>query len=314
MVKYFIGLMISVVMSVNAATLPESSSIVVPFSPGGLVDVNARMFAKVMEKVTQQNVVVTNRPGAAGVIGTSAIVAANNTNTLTFGLLEVGGAIASSVLGVPSSPKLGQLVPICVISSWSSVIYVHADTPANNLRELAALMKANPKAAYGPITQSHILLSESYFDNADLRNMQPVFYKSLTEGLRAVAAKDIYYTLGDVGTALPFIESGKVKPLVVGGTERLSLWPTVPTMSESYRNLSSTNFMGLYVSKDTPQSFKDFLNKACNDVVKDKEMIDFLSRQYHTIGGGTIQKAQALADFHTRELEIAFGKYKDKLK
>lgn len=312
--KYFIGFIMGVAMSVNASTLPESSSIIVPFSPGGLVDVNARMFAKVMEKVTQQNVIVTNRPGAAGVIGTSAIAAANNTSTLTFGVLEVGGAIASSVLGVPSSPKLGQLVPVCVISSWSSVIYVHADTPASNLKELAALMKANPKAAYGPITQSHILLSESYFDNADLRNMQPVFYKSLTEGLRAVAAKDIYYTLGDVGTALPFIESGKVKPLVVGGTERLSLWPTVPTMSESYRNLSSTNFMGLYVSKDTPQSFKDFLNKACNDVVKDKEMIDFLSRQYHTIGGGTIQKAQALADFHARELEIAFGKYKDKLK
>lgn len=314
MVKYFIGLMIGVVMSVHATTIPESSTIIVPFSPGGLIDVNARMFAKVMEKVTQQNVVVMNRPGAAGVIGTSAIAGANNTNTLTFGVLEVGGAIASSVLGVPSSPKLGQLVPVCVVSSWSSVIYVHADTPANNLKELAALIRANPKAAYGPITQSHILLSESYFEYADLKNVQPVFYKSLTEGLRAVAAKDVFYTLGDVGTAIPFIESGKVKPLVVGGSERLSVWPNVQTMSESYRNLSSTNFIGLYVSKDTPQPLKDFLNKACNDVIKDKEMIDFLNRQYHVIGGGSIQRAQSLADYHARELENTFSKYKDKLK
>ncbi|MCC7079488.1 MAG: tripartite tricarboxylate transporter substrate binding protein [Burkholderiales bacterium] len=209
--------------------------IIVPFPPGGSTDPAARMVGAKLAEGLGQPVVVDNRPGANGAIGTE-LLAKSPPDGYT--LIYLGGAthIVNALL-VRSLPydSLKDFVPIATVQRSDYVLVVHPSLPVANLKDLIALARARPAqlsyASAGNGNLNHLA--------AELFNMQTgiktlhVPYKGGGQALTDVMSGQVHMHFAVVVSALPHLRSGRLKPLAIGGDKRFSILPAIPTFAEA---------------------------------------------------------------------------------
>jgi tripartite-type tricarboxylate transporter receptor subunit TctC len=232
--------------------------IVTGWPPGGNADAISRLLAEDIGKRIAQTIIVDNRPGAAGTIGALAVVRAEpDGNTLLVATMVESTVVPPmSVQTMQYDPEV-DLQPVTLIGKWPMLLLINPGFPANTMAELVAWGKANPgKLTYGSLgvgTINH-LTGELFKLTAGVEATH-VPYKGGAPMLTDLAGGQIHFAFDSLGSALPLIQSGKVKPLAITGQQRLPQVPNVPTTAEAgYAAVVTDVWMGLFVPAKTPRN------------------------------------------------------------
>jgi tripartite-type tricarboxylate transporter receptor subunit TctC len=250
----------------GAESYPDKAvRILVPNGPGGPTDVLARLVGQRLQAVLGQNVVVENRPGAAGAIAARTVAAADPDGyTLFFANTSV--LIFIPVLSKGAGYDLVNFAPVAKVAATHQLLVVRAALPVTSVRELVAYAKANPgRLNYSSAGVGNLL----HFAGELLRaragiDIVHVPYKSGAESAAAAAGGQADFTFSNLGI-LPLVADGRLRALAVTSPARMPEVPAVPTMIESgYPDFVVSSFFGLVAPAGTPAAIVDLLNAAIN--------------------------------------------------
>jgi tripartite-type tricarboxylate transporter receptor subunit TctC len=244
-------------------------TLVVPFAPGGLSDVPARVFAAIMQERTGATLVVENKTGASGVVGATHVLRSepDGYTILVNALADVQNL---HYLSVPYDPikdfaLIGQMT-----EGPPVVLMIDAKLPYKTLAELIADAKANPNkisfSTSGPATSPAIALTQ--LNSLAGTKIQDVPYRGSGEAARAVVANAVQGTFTFVTGAKPLVDEGKARILAVAYAKRIPTWPDVPTMAElGFPGVEHAGFVGLAAPAKTPPAVIAYLNKQLNETI-----------------------------------------------
>jgi tripartite-type tricarboxylate transporter receptor subunit TctC len=252
----------------EAQTYPTRPiTMIVPLAAGGMVDVVARVLAERMSGPLGQPITIENVTGADGSIGVGrAARASPDGQTIVLGALSThvfNGAYYSLPYDV-----LNDFTPISLLLTFPVVLYARKTIPAQNLNELIAWLKANPKASVGAFAAGGRLLSR-FFGKETGAQFTIVPYRGDAPAMQDLVAGQIdllFYSLDSV----PLARLGSIKAYAVTSNERSALAPEIPTMAElKLPALSYSAWMGFFAPKSTPQSIVSKLNAAAVEALAD---------------------------------------------
>ncbi len=228
-------------------------TLVVPFAPGGGTDTFARPFAAKLSQEFGQQVVIDNRAGAGGTVG-AAIVAKAKPDGYTFLLGSVHHAVAVTAYKQLPYDLQKDLAPVTSVASVPDVLVIYPGTPANTLREFIAYCKANPgKTNYGSAglgTTRH--LAGEIFNAMTGTAMTHVPYKGSGPATAALINGEVTAVFEGLGSAAPYIRSGKARALAVFSAERSPAFPDIPTAAEAgLPGFESLSWYGLWAPAGT---------------------------------------------------------------
>ena len=238
--------------------------IVTGWTPGGNADAVSRLLADDIGKRISQTIIVDNRPGAAGTIGALAVVRSepDGHTLLVATMVESTVVPPMSVQTMQYDPEI-DLQPVTLIGKWPMMLLINPGFPANTMAELVAWGKANPgKLTYGSLgvgTINH-LTGELFKLTAGIEATH-VPYKGGAPMLTDLAGGQIQFAFDSLGSALPLIQAGKVKPLAITGQQRLPAVASVPTTAEAgYPAVVTDVWMGLFVPAKTPRNIVNIVH------------------------------------------------------
>lgn len=278
--------------------------IVVPYTPGGTVDLLARALAPHLTKQWGQQIVVENRPGAGGSVGTEYVAnAPGDGYTL---LLSTNSPLTTNVAVFKTIhyDPLKDFVPIILAGENSLVLAVNPKLPVKSVADLIALAKKEPGqligASSGNGATSHMALAE--FEKMAGVKITHVPYRGGVPSLTAVISGEAQLVFADIVPTLPMIRDGRVVPLATTGINRSGVTPDIPTLNElGLKGFSVTAWVPMVAPKGTPKAVVDKLNGEINNILKEP---DFRA-QIVKIGidplGGTPDQ---LADYLREQLPI----------
>jgi tripartite-type tricarboxylate transporter receptor subunit TctC len=252
-------------------------TLVVPFPPGGITDIAGREVAKNLTKYLNQPVVVENKVGAGGNIGTQ-YVARSKPDGYTLGLLTVSAmSIAPHVTKNLGFNPSKDFTPLTNVITTDGAIVANVAAPYNTVQELIAFAKANPdKVNYASVGNGSIphLTAEMFSQRAGIK-MTHVPYKGAGPAMQDLLANQIPISFEtSLATALNNVASGRLKILALTGPQRSPAVPNVPTVAESgYPNFSAQGWFGLFGPANLPPNVVAALNKATTDALRDPEVI-----------------------------------------
>jgi tripartite-type tricarboxylate transporter receptor subunit TctC len=233
-----------------------------PFPAGGSVDLVARLIAAKLPEFIGQQVVVENRSGASGNIGTEAAArAAPDGYTLLVNTIPfVANAFLYSKL--PYDP-LNDFVPVMQISASPSLLAVHPSLPARSVKELIALARSRPGelnyGSAGPATNPHI--AGELFNLLAKVNIQAVHFKGGGPAIIAAISGEVGILFTNFAETSEFAKAGRLRALGVSGTKRMPTLPEVPTIAEAgVPGYEFTTWHGLWAPKNTPRNIVALLN------------------------------------------------------
>ncbi len=256
--------------------------LVVPFPPGGPTDIVGRMVAQKLSDGVGQNVVVENRPGAGGTVGSASVAkAAPDGYTLLYGSTSTL-AIAPSLYKNLSYDPQKAFAPISLVSSGPIIIAVNEKVPARTLKEFIALAKSSPgKLAYGSGgngTPPH--LAGELFKTVGGVDLLHVPYKGGGPAITDVAAGQVQAIFEGQVALMPHFQSGRVRPLAITGAKRSPALPDVPTATEAGLPKYDANFWsGVVAPAGTPPEVIARLNSALVKALGSAEVRDTLTKQ-----------------------------------
>jgi tripartite-type tricarboxylate transporter receptor subunit TctC len=263
--------------------------LVVPWPPGGGVDTTARLIAQPLSQKLGQPIVIDNKPGAGGNIGTEiAARAAPDGYTLLM------GSISPNAINVHLYSKLPfdiykDFTPIIFVSSVPNVLVVPAGSPFTSVAELIAFAKANPGkldyASGGVGSSQH--LAASIFKSAAKIDVVHVPYKGTAPAEADLVGGHVQFML-DTTTCLPFIAAGKMRALAVASKKRNPALPNVPTFDElGIPGVYSSSWYGLMGPAGMPRPIVDKLNADMREILASDDMKRKLVEFGAEIGGGS---------------------------
>jgi len=270
--------------SVTAQGYPSHPvRIVVPFPAGGTTDIVARVIGAELQRTWGQPVVVENRAGAGGSIGTEVVAKSPNDGyTLlmgTVGTLSINLALyAQSGNKLPYHP-VNDFAPITNVAAVPNVMVVPTSLPVTNVKEFIALAKSRPgglnMASSGNGTSIH--LTGELFKSLTQTFMVHLPYRGSAPALQDLLAGSTQVMFDNLTSSLPHIRSGKLKALAVTSTVRSPALPNVPTMEEAagLKGFDATAWFGLLAPAGTP---REIVNKIRNDVAKALESAEMRER------------------------------------
>lgn len=271
--------------------------LVVPYPPGGPTDAMGRLLALKLGQVLQQQVIVENKPGAGGNVGTNQVVkSAADGYTLVMG---TNGPLAGNLALVNDMPydPLKDLAPVTLVFHAPSVLAVNPAVNAKTVGELIALVKANPTqysfASAGMGTSAHFA-GELFKSSAGVQLVH-VPFSGDGPSMMAVLSGQPQIFFGSVATALPQIQAGKLRVLAVTSAKRVPLLPDVPTLEEA--GLAGFDLGGWYaimVPAGTPAPIVERLNKAFIAVVNEAEVTAKIKSMGGIPVGSTPEEVTAL--------------------
>jgi tripartite-type tricarboxylate transporter receptor subunit TctC len=236
-----------------AAVFPDQRvTIVVPYSPGGPTDLLPRLVAPELQARWGQPVLVENRTGAAGLIGTEVVAKAKPDGHT---LVAQGPILTTWKLFVKDLPfdPLADLKPIALFGSISYVVVTNPQVPAKTLPEFIALAKAKPKAMnYATIPNSGFDLDYVRLQRLTGTQMVPVAFPGAAPSALAVMRNDVQLYMGTAVTMLGPIAEGKLTALGVTGRTRLETFPNVPTVRETGLDFTAESWTGILAPGKTP--------------------------------------------------------------
>ena len=248
----------------------KSIRLIVPFPPGGSVDPVARMLAPKLTESWSQQVIVDNRPGANGAIGTE-IVAKAAPDGYTLVLLGGGTHVINALLtrNLPYD-SVKDFAPVATVQRSDYVLVVHPSMPVTNLRQLIALAKARPGemsyASAGNGNMNH-LAAELFNMLTGVKTLH-VPYKGGGQALTDLMGGQVHMHFAVVVSALPHIKSGRVKPLAIGGETRFPALRHVPTFTEAgLPGFRLQPWQGIFAPARTPKPIIDRLAAEISRIV-----------------------------------------------
>jgi tripartite-type tricarboxylate transporter receptor subunit TctC len=280
------------ISSANAQTdwPTKAITIVVPYAPGGFSDTRFRLLGRKLSEKLGQPVILDNKAGAGGVLGT-ALVAKAAPDGYTIGV----GSFAPLAINPELMKKVPydvatDLVPIILIENSPLILSVAKTLPVKNLAELITLAKKEPnKLTYGSsgLGGAHHLSGEMLRSAAQI-DIIHVPYKGGAPAATDLMAGHLSMMFELGYAALPSIKAGSIKPIAVTSAKRLAALPDVPTMAEAgLPDYISYNWQGVIVPAKTPQAIVTKLNKAFNEILKDPDVVKAISDVASQSEGGT---------------------------
>ena len=277
--------------------------IVVPYAPGGGVDIVARAVGQELTKKLGQTVLVENRTGAGGNVGSDAVAkAAPDGYTLL--MASPANTINPSLYAKMPYDPMRDLVPIALIGSVPTVLIANRSLPVANVKQLVALAKAQPGALIfgsgGSGTTEH--LAGEMFKTAAGVNMLHVPYKGGAQVITDLLGGQIALMFVNQLGALPHINAGKVRALGVASAERSEALPQVPTFAESgYPEMQVSVWWGVMGPAAMPKEIVSQLNREIVAILSSPEMKERLQTLgARPIGGTPVAFAKFFADETTR--------------
>ncbi|CAM3767523.1 Bug family tripartite tricarboxylate transporter substrate binding protein [Bordetella tumulicola] len=271
------------ILPVHAQTIPEGKQvrIIVPYSAGGTSDILGRKLAEQLSKRLGRVVIVENKAGAGGSIGTEATVRAAPDGTT---ILLHSGAIATEPAIKASLPYdvTKDLAAVTTAVRGPFALLVNNNVPVSSVAELVQYARANPdKVNYGtPGVGTSVHFASEYFKSASQAPLTHVPYKGASAALTGLMGGEVQVVIDPLATAKKYAEASKVKALAVTTKDRTDLWPEMPTVAESgVPGFDSAVWYGLYVPAKTPAATVNLLNENFVAILKSPEMQEWLTGQ-----------------------------------
>ena len=274
----------------QAQTYPSKPiRIIVPFPTGGGVDLAARIIGQKLNEALGRPVIVDNRTGAAGHIGTEiAARSAPDGYTLVMGSLGPLAIDPSLYPGLPYDP-VKDFAPIALVASTIYALVVHPDVPAKSVEELIALAKASPGklnyASSGTGTPPHLFM-EHFMTSAG--KMSHIPYKGAGPALTDLLGGQVQVFFADVIAIRPYLESNRLRALAVTSAQRARATPNLPTMAEAgLPGFVATSWTGVLAPAGTPQAIVTKLNTEIVRVLPLPEIVASLGGDGSEFGKNT---------------------------
>jgi tripartite-type tricarboxylate transporter receptor subunit TctC len=274
--------------------------IVVPFAPGGTTDLTARILAEQLSQSFKQTFVVENKAGAGGNLG-AAEVAKAAPDGYTF-LMGTPGTQAINQFLYPKMPydTARDLIPVSFVVRVPNVLMVNPQLPAKNLKELIALLKAQPgKLSYGtPGNGSTGHLSTELFKTQAGVFVTHIPYRGSGPMLQDLMAGQVQMSIDNMPSALPLIQSGKITALGVTSEHPVATLPGVPPIASVLPGYVAESWFVLVAPAGTPQPIIDKLSAEVDRILKKPEVAERFAKLGATPVGGTPKQ---LGDFIAAE-------------
>ena len=261
---------------------------IAPFAPGGPADTIGRLIGYKLSSDLGQQVVVENRPGAGGNIGTAA-AAKSAPDGYTARVTTSAFAVNVTLSTASGYDAEKDFIPTAIIATQPNAIVVSATVPAQNLAELLSWAKtAKPGfATPGSGTTPH-LTAEHLFRSIAGLDMTPIHFKGAGPAITAVIGAQPPVGSAAISTALQHIQSGKLRALAVSSAKRIAALPDVPTLAEAgIAGIEDYTWIGIFLPAGTPSAIVKRLNDAVNRALRDAETRAQLERQAYQPVGGT---------------------------
>ena len=244
--------------------------VVVPYTPGGGSDTNARMLAQPMSTILGQPIVIENKPGASGVVGAMAVLQSPADGYTVF-YDSFAYAVNAVMRQLPFDP-IKDMIPVSQAINMPLILVVPASSPFKTVKELVDFAKANPNkldyGSYGAGGAAH-LAAEMLQRDAGIQWVH-VPYKGGAQAIADVLAGRLAGYFSNPITALPHLKSGKIRPLGTTGATKMEALPGVPTFEElGYPGFQVVEWNGFFVAKGTPAHAIERLAKAIHEAAKD---------------------------------------------
>jgi tripartite-type tricarboxylate transporter receptor subunit TctC len=276
-----------------AQTWPERTvKIVVPYPAGGNVDGAARIIAEKLQAALGQSVVIENKAGAGGLVGSESVAKAEPDGYTL--LLGANGPIlfAPEMASRRAYEWRRDFVPITMVSLTPIVLQVHPSVAAKSVTEFFELARKEPgkltMSSPGPGTTNH-LMSELLQDKMRL-SWVTVQYKGNAPATNDLIAGHVNFNFDQMSVALPFIKDGRARALAVTGTKRAVWLPDVPTFAEAgFPEIDGSTFTGLMAPAKTPAAIVTRLNAELGKILSDADV----KAKFQALGAETVPMSPA---------------------
>ena len=299
---------LAIVAPAMAAYPDKPVRIVVPYAPGGAVDVVARKVAQKLSEQTGQSFFIENKPGASGTIGAQAVIRSAPDGYTLLALDNTFSLLPFVFKKLPWEGEL-PLVPIAVSAYTPVLLLVNSDSKYKDLASVIAEAKANPdKLTYGTGGNgSAPHFSAEAFQQAAGVKLSHIPYKGAGEAVTGLVGAQIDLVLLSTGSVASQMKAGKLRALAASGNKRLSSFPNVPTFAEAgLPGFGIVNWSGLAAPPGTPKDVVARLNAEVKKALESADMKAFLATLSAEPGGGDPEAfAKLMKDENARWAAVA---------
>jgi tripartite-type tricarboxylate transporter receptor subunit TctC len=253
--------------------------LIVPFPPGGSVDPIARMIGQKLADSLGQQVIVDNRPGSNGTIGTELLAKAPPDGHTLIHLGASTHAVNAVLMRKLPYDSVKDFAPVATVQRSNYVLVVHPSLPAGDLRQLIALARARPgQIAYASSGNGNLNhLAAELFNMMTGVATHHVPYKGGGPALLDVVRGEVQMHFSVVISAIPHVQSGRLKPLAIGGEQRFAMLPKVPTFTEAgLPGFDLRPWQGMLAPAGTPRPIVDRLSGEVGRIVSMPDVRDKL--------------------------------------
>lgn len=285
------------------ATFPSRNmQAIVPYAPGGSIDVMTRTVMAKLAEALGRNIVVDNRPGASGMIGTEMVTKMEADGHILLGHTSSYTGTAAVRAKLPFDPTRA-IIPVAGIGKSSLVMVIHPSVPAKTVKEFVALAKKNPgKLNYGSSGiggNNHF--SGALFDMAAGTKMLHVPYKGISLAMTAVASGEVEVVIASSAAVNPQLRAGRVRALGMSGLTPSPLLPGLPSLAQAgVPGYEYELWWAIFAPAGVPADRINFLNAAINKLLAGPDLKKFLDQES---AEAWIATPQQLADLLPREIE-----------
>ncbi len=267
--------------------------IIVPMGPGAAADVMARTFAQYLQERTKQPVVVENRPGANGVIGTE-LMKNSPADGYTFGMTTNSTHAAAKFLfkDVPYDP-MKDFEHVGLFFTVGTVAFVPVDSPIKSFDDLVARARANPGRLTYAYANTGSQMPAEMLEHAAGLNLQGVSYKATAQALTDLIGKQVDFMFENYVAASPHISGGRVRPIAVTELKRSRLWPNVPAVAEKYPGFEVRAFIGMCAPRGAPREAVVWMNGAIRDALAQASVRGTLEKSGASFSPMTLEQYKA---------------------
>ena len=275
----------------------KAITLICPYSAGGNADQRSRQIGRYLSTALGQPVIVDNKPGAGGNIGTEAVAKAKPDGYVigmgNFAPLAVNPTMFAKINFDPTK----DLAPVCLIERGPLVLMVNATSPYKSVKDVIAAAKASPgklSFASGGLGGSHHLSGELFKSVAGV-SITHIPYKGGAPATTDLMGGQVDMMFEQMYAAAPSIRAGKLRALAITSKTRSPLFPELPTMIEAgVPGFEVQNWQGLIAPAGTPPAIIKLLNEATNKALADPAIREQMLGQGNEIGGGTPEQFAAL--------------------
>jgi tripartite-type tricarboxylate transporter receptor subunit TctC len=263
--------------------------IIIPSGAGGITDILGRVIAPKLTENLGQQVVIDNRPGASGIVG-SHIVAKAQPDGYTLLMVFPSHPVNASLFPDIPYDTVKAFAPITLVSAVTPVLIVNIQFPAKSVPELIAIAKEKPgQLNHGSVGNSSMghLGAELFRSMAGIR-FAFVTYKGSPQILTALLAGEIqFYLIGSAGTAASHVKASRIRALGVGARQRIAVLPEVPPIADTLPGYEARGWNGILAPAGTPRPVIDRLNQEIVKIVRSPEFLQVLMGEGATPVGNT---------------------------